>query len=108
MITSDDELCSEVGSISSIGGNTSVAPAVSSRQTETTSFKQQETKHVSDEPEEQDVAAEDIVLHLNIWTRVEQSPVLPPLDVDGHVPGGDGAGHLGPVSLLQVTVEGEG
>ena len=107
MITSDDELCSEVGSISSIGGNTSVAPAVSSRQAETRSFKH-ETKHVSDEPEEQDVAAEHIVLHLNIWTRVEQSPVLPPLDVDGHVPGGDGAGHLGPVSLLQVTVEGEG
>ena len=107
MITSDDELCSEVGSISSIGGNTSVAPAVSSRQTETRSFKQK-NKQVSDEPEEQNVAAEDIVLHLNIWTRVEQSPVLPPLDVNGHVPGGDGAGHLGPVSLLQVTVEGEG
>ena len=37
------------------------------------------------------------MLYLYVSRRVEGLSVLPPLDVYGHVPGGDGAGHLGGV-----------
>ena len=46
--------------------------------------------------------------HLNISSRGEDSAIFPPLDVNGHVTRGDGAGHLGPVTLLEVSIKCEG
>ena len=107
-VTSDYELGSQVGSGCSIGSKTGVAATV-----------------LRCQAEEEDVAGEDVILdlekktsisgpicsklsHLNVSARREHSAILPPLDIAGHVARGDGAGHLGPVSLLEVPIKGEG
>ena len=89
--TSHDELSREVRGVSSVGGQTCVAPAVACL-----------------EAEEEDVAAEDIILHLNIRTSLEVFPVFVPLNIYGHVARGYRAGHLRSVSLLQISIEREG
>ena len=90
-VTSDDQLSREVGGVSSVGGQAGVAPTVGRRQAE-----------------EEDVAAEDIILHLNIRTSLEVFPVFVPLNIYGHVARGYRAGHLRSVSLLQISIEREG
>ena len=89
--TSDDELSREVSGVSSVGGDTRVASTVSCLQAE-----------------EEDVAAEDIILDLNILASLEIFPVFMPLNVDGHVAGGYGAGDLRSVSLRQISIKCEG
>ena len=90
-LTSDYELGREVGDGGGVGGPAGVAAAVGGRQAE-----------------EENVAAEDIILDLNILTSREVFPVFVPLNVDGHVAGGYRAGHLRSVSLLQISIECEG
>lgn len=46
--------------------------------------------------------------HLNVSPRREDSAILLPLDINRHVTRGDGARHLGPVSLLEVAIKCEG
>ena len=80
-LTSHYQLSREVCGGCGVGGNAGVAPAVGGR-----------------EAEEEDVAAEHVVLHLHVLPGREVFAVFVPLDVDGHVARGDGAGHLRPVS----------
>ena len=50
----------------------------------------------------------EIITCLDVRWRVEYLAILPPLNLYGHVPGGDGAGDLASVPLLQISIKGEG
>lgn len=90
-VTSDDQLSREVGGVSSVCGQAGVATTVGGLQAE-----------------EEDVAAEDIILNLDVSSSLEISAVFVPLNLYGHVARGYGAGHLRSVSLLQISIEREG
>ena len=99
-LTSHDQLRGEVCGGRGVGGDAGVGAAVLGRQAE-----------------EEDVAGEHVVLdlvnkyevinvlvildtflYLHVGAGGEHPAVLAPLDVYGHVAGGDGAGHLGPAA----------